>query len=112
MSTKTTKIVTKSQAMHAPGAQLKPLVTLTKKEWMKKYKPRRLALHTDYGRNSKSVEAQINEALDKNPCTIWTELDTGERRVIVNGWCFVNREAYYISEVPFDSLLDVIEVPA
>lgn len=102
---------TKVQAMYAPGAILNPLVTLTQKAWQDQYRPRRLDLHTDFGRTSQAVINQLDAALAKDARTIWTELDTGERRVIVNGWCYVNREAYWISKVPFNSMLDNIEVP-
>jgi hypothetical protein len=104
-------IKTKSQAMFAEGAQLGPLQTLSMKEWREKYKPGpRLKPLNNWGQIGREIDAKIEAALENDPRTVWTELETGVRRVIVNGWAYVNREAYYITEVPFDSMTDVIEV--
>jgi hypothetical protein len=106
----------KSQAMYEPDATLNPLVTLTFAEWKDKYQPGgRLPIKGVSGFIGKAeadrVEEAVQAALAKDARLVWTELDTGKRRVIVNGWCFVNRTAYWITAVPADSMLDDIEVP-
>lgn len=96
------KIQTKAQALYAEGAKLGPLQSLTMAEFKAKYRagPR----IRDF------KDERVCAALANDPRTVWTELQTDQRRVIVNGWCYINREAYYISEVPCASMTDHIEI--
>lgn len=36
-----------------------------------------------------------------DPLTVWTEVETDGKRTIINGKHFVNREAHYLSQIPF-----------
>jgi hypothetical protein len=43
------------------------------------------------------------------PNRIWTYIDDEEGHTcIVNGWCFVNRIGYMITEKPYDDMLNII----
>ncbi len=43
------------------------------------------------------------------PNRIWTYIDDEEGHTcIVNGWCFVNRIGYFITEKPYDDMLNII----
>jgi hypothetical protein len=54
------------------------------------------------------VEA-VKQAYDKDPKTIWTEVDGDAGTYIVAGYHFVNRINYYITENPWDD--EWTEVP-
>ena len=45
----------------------------------------------------------------KEPNRIWTYIDDEEGHTcIVNGWAFVNRIGYFITEKPYDDMLNII----
>lgn len=93
---------TKVQAMYEPGAVLKPLQSLSMQEWKAKYLP---------GPRLSVKDTSVGAQVATDPRTVWTELECDGHRTIVNGWCYVNREAYFICKVPFADMLDNIEVP-
>jgi hypothetical protein len=45
----------------------------------------------------------------QNPNKIWTLVDAEDgETIIINGWAFVNRIGYFITEVPYDDRLDIV----
>lgn len=45
----------------------------------------------------------------KEPNRIWTYIDDEEGNTcIINGWAFVNRIGYFITEKPYDDMLNII----
>jgi hypothetical protein len=78
-------------------------VSLTWKEFEEQFKPIKNHFRTDpdeimfetYGEEVEFVKAQ-------NPNTIWTWADGDMCSYVSNGWHFVNRIGYHITEVPFD----------
>ena len=75
------------------------MTTMTYDEWEAKYRPgeRITFLHDPAVRAADSL-------------TVWTEVDCDGKDTIVNGYHYVNREAYFICEVPFVEG-EFIEVP-
>lgn len=53
----------------------------------------------------------VNDVLKTAPCNVWTVIDCDGELVISNGWHFVNRMGYIITEVAFgeDELIEVID---
>jgi hypothetical protein len=51
----------------------------------------------------------VKQAYEKDPKTIWTEVDGDSGTYIVAGWHFVNRINYYITENPWDD--EYTEIP-
>jgi hypothetical protein len=51
----------------------------------------------------------VKQAYEKDPKTIWTEVDGDSGTYIVAGWHFVNRINYYITEKPWDD--EYTEIP-
>jgi hypothetical protein len=47
-------------------------------------------------------DTHVRAIAQTDPKKVWTELDVDGRLVIVNGWHYVNRIGYYITEVPYD----------
>lgn len=80
--------------------KLRTPTTMTRDEWEAKYKPGE--------RIDKLADFPLVHLA--NPATVWTELDCDGAQIIVSGYHYVNREAYYICEVPFDKD-DCIEIP-
>jgi hypothetical protein len=45
----------------------------------------------------------------ENPNKIWTLVDGEDgQTIIINGWAMVNRIGYFITEVPYDDMLDIV----
>jgi len=81
---------------------------MTFDEWVEKYKPIKnecgeIAMLETYGKEYEFVKAQ-------NPLNVWTFCDGGEGGYILNGFNFVNRIGYYVTEIPFDNAKDYIFV--
>jgi hypothetical protein len=58
-----------------------------------------------YGAEYESVAAAGAE----NPNKIWTLVDGEDgETIIINGWAMVNRIGYFITEVPYDDMLDIV----
>ena len=77
------------------------LIQLDYFDWAEKFKPRtnpRTQNDTfeTYGEDHDDVLKADNE----NPGTVWTLVDGGEECVIVDGYAYVNRLHYYLTEVP------------
>lgn len=47
------------------------------------------------------VPVDVAAIAEADSACVWTLVDDGENRSITNGWRFVNREGYFITEVPF-----------
>jgi hypothetical protein len=47
--------------------------------------------------------AHVQETYARAPLTVWTVLDCDGRLIITNGFHFVNRFGYIITEIPFDA---------
>ena len=94
-------------------------VILTVEEWEHHFKP--LVNHLDknasfndgsgglmfetYGEEYDYVAA-IGQ---QDPNRIWTYIDDEDGNTcIINGWCFVNRIGYFITEKPYDDSIDII----
>jgi len=78
----------------------KNFIELTFEEWKKKYKPT-----TEYSFDTITTN-------DIKPLTIWTECNDGEIDFIVNRFAFVNRNGYFITEIPYnenDSIIVTIK---
>ena len=79
-------------------------IQLTEDEFEAQYKPIRNHLseneHTDmfetFGKEYEFVK-KINA---EDPDRVWTYMDGDEYPSIVDGWAFVNRIGYFITEVP------------
>ena len=95
------------------------LVMLNMEEWEHHFKP--IKNHLDenasfndgsgglmfetYGAEYDSVAAAGAE----NPNKIWTLVDGEDgQTIIINGWAMVNRIGYFITEVPYDDMLDIV----
>lgn len=77
--------------------------TLTYDEWVVEFKPRKNPLTSDpdcimfetFGEEAAFVKGQ-------NELKIWTLVDCDGETSIVDGWHFINRLGYFITEVPRD----------
>lgn len=80
-------------------------MTMKYEKWVEKYKP----LTYDDGSNDVILFDTSGEDVkflnQQNPKCIWTEVSnwtkTGESRII-SGAHLVNRECYYVTEIPFE----------
>jgi hypothetical protein len=93
------------------------LKEMTYDEWIEKYKPIQNTITNREEYNGWMFEtydeddAYIREYAQKHPHNVWTVLTgTSERGdVIVQGWHYVDRYCYFITENPFDEK-DEVEV--
>jgi hypothetical protein len=86
-------------------------------EWEHHFKP--IENHLDKSGNA-SLGGLMFETYDheydyvasigqENPNRIWTYVDGDDgETVIINGWAFVNRIGYLITEVPYDDMIDIV----
>jgi hypothetical protein len=94
-------------------------VLLSVEEWEHHFKP--LVNHLDKNASfddgnggimfeTYGAEYDHVAAIGQNePNRIWTYIDDEEGHTcIVNGWCFVNRIGYFITEKPYDDMLNII----
>lgn len=51
----------------------------------------------------------VREVLKTNPGSIWTLVDCDGKTIICSGYHFVNRIAYYITEVPWNDDIEVYD---
>jgi hypothetical protein len=78
---------------------------LSEPEWVQRFKPIKNPIAPSQGYNDSFFETYgkdldfVRAARDKFPNTIWTMLDDG---FIVSGYHYVNRQGYFICEVPFE----------
>lgn len=76
------------------------MAEMTFDEWVEQFKPIKnrlgdVRMFETYGEDYEFVKVQ-------NPLCIWTYGDAGEGSYIVEGWHYVNRIGYYITEIPFN----------
>jgi len=76
------------------------LVTLTFDEWVEKYKP----ILDDEGcpRAFETYGADFVQVKTHPVNRVWTRLNCDGSMPIANGWHFVNRDVYFLTEVPFE----------
>jgi hypothetical protein len=86
------------------------MTKLTYYEWEEKYKP---ISNPDSFEGDIIFEVELGKGdefvKEYGGLHIWTDVDGDEANVILNGWHFVNRICYYVTEVPFEEG-EVIEV--
>lgn len=77
-------------------------------EWFEKFKPVKNHIETNASFDGTMFEtygaeyAFVAEMAERDPSRVWTLVDSGEDDMdIVAGWHFVNRMAYFITEVGF-----------
>lgn len=77
---------------------------ITEDFWFEHYKP----IENDIDPNSmfdgcffETYGPEYDKVLAAEPNKVWTLLDDGDKQFIRAGWCFVNRLAYFITEVPW-----------
>ena len=78
-------------------------------DWERKYKPIQL---DGCARMFETYGEELEEVIATDPNKVWTLVDGDDgETVIVNGYYFVNRLVYYITEVPFEDgeEIDVID---
>ena len=80
---------------------------MTFEEWKAVYKPiKDCYMFETYG-------VEVAFVKEQNPLTIWTLEDAGEGEFIMNGWHFVNRIGYYITEIPFkENAYIFVDIPS
>ena len=95
------------------------LVMLSMEEWEHHFKPVKNHLDQNASFNDGSGGLMF-ETYDheydhvaavgaENPNKIWTLVDAEDgETIIINGWAFVNRIGYFITEVPYDDMLDIV----
>jgi hypothetical protein len=93
------------------------LVMLNMEEWEHHFKP--IKNHLDLTGNA-SFDGIMFETYEheydyvaaiggQNPNKIWTLVDAEDgETIIINGWAFVGRVGYFITEVPYDDMLDIV----
>jgi len=87
---------------------------LTKEQWIEKYKPIQNPFVESPCIEFGIIGEQVEFVKNQNPLTIWTNEISDYWDYITNGFHFVNREAYYITEIPFDpndSIEVILETP-
>ena len=78
-------------------------------EWYDKYKPitndhDEIKVYETYGVDLEFIESIIEDN------RVWTFIDGGDFSVITNGFMFVNRLCYYVTEVPWEGEAGDIEI--
>lgn len=94
-----------------------PNLNLTDDEFIEKYKPIKNPAHDDgdvwYGCviDANGMEfKRVRAALETNPDTVWTVIETDGEISVTNGFHVVNRMGYLITEVPLKPGIDFVEV--
>lgn len=71
---------------------MKNFIELTFEEWKEKYKPT----------TEDAFDTDAIKLNDVKPFTIWTLCNDGEVSFICNRYAFVNRDGYFITEIPYN----------
>jgi hypothetical protein len=85
------------------------MTELEYEEWFDKYKPIEtdhgdLRVYETYGDDLAFIESIIEDN------RVWTFIDGSDFSVITNGFMFVNRLCYYVTEVPWEGEAGDIEI--
>jgi hypothetical protein len=81
-------------------------------DWTVKYKPIKNHLDDNASGDGDMFETfgpEVEFVRAQDPRCIWTLVDCGDALYIINGYHFVNRLNYFVTEVPFDG--EFLEVP-
>lgn len=81
------------------------MIKLTYDEWIEKYRP--IAIPNSGGDIMLDSRGNEDYLKNQNPLCIWTDIDGDGANIILNGYHFVNRLAYYVTEVPFEKDDDI-----
>lgn len=82
------------------------IIKITEDEFWEQYKPikNHIDANASYdGCMFETYDAEyefVKESTEKAPLTVWTILDCDDKCIISEGWHFVNRIGYLITEVP------------
>ena len=77
---------------------------LTFDEWVEKYKPIKNHLDEDTsfdGCAFETYDEELEFVQSQNPYNIWTLVNAEDESYVVPGFCWVNRELYFVTEKPF-----------
>jgi len=81
---------------------------LSEDDWMKKYQP--VMNHLRDNEESDQFETygeELEFVLAQNDKNVWTEMDGDNGVYIVNGYHYVNRICYYVTEKPWEDGEDI-----
>lgn len=77
---------------------------LTIDEWFEKYKPIKNHIDEDtsfQGCAFETYDEEVEFVQTQNPHNIWTLVNAGDESYIVPGFRWVDRDLYFVTEVPF-----------
>jgi len=77
---------------------------LTIDEWVEKYKPIKNHIDEDTsfdGCAFETYDEEVEFVQTQNPHNIWTLVNAGDESYIVPGFRWVDRDLYFVTEVPF-----------
>jgi hypothetical protein len=81
------------------------LVIMTFDEWVEKYKP---VLDAEGSpRAFDTTGPDYDEVIPYPANQVWTRVDCDGSMPITSGWHFVNRDAYFLTEVPFEDGIEI-----
>lgn len=87
-------------------------IEMTEDEWFETYKP--IKNHLDEnasfdGHMFETYDEEVAFVKEQDPAYIWMYGDGDDGgSYIWNGWHIVNRIGYFITEVPYDDMLDIV----
>lgn len=83
-----------------------PVTTLTYEEWVERFKPIQIHDENDDSYNgclcdpwNGTDRALVDKMVGTN--TVWTLIEEDGIRSIIEGWHYVNREGYFVTEIPY-----------
>ena len=81
------------------------LVMMTFDEWVEKYKP--VLDGEGCPRAFETTGPDYDEVIPYPANQVWTRVDCDGSMPITSGWHFVNRDAYFLTEVPFEDGIEI-----